>query len=133
MAWIDHLQKALEARDEVRLAVLFGSSARRGAGRDADVALLVEPDSPSLRRRLEAELGRAAGCAVDLVYLDEAPPLLRFEIARDGQVLVERVPHLWADVRARAMIDWWDWAPTARRLFATAAERVRGKVPSGPA
>jgi predicted nucleotidyltransferase len=133
VTWIDDLGKALGARAEVRLAVLFGSSARQGAGRDADIALILAPDTPALRRRLEAELGRAAGRAVDIVYLEQAPPLLRFEIARDGKVLIERISHLWADVRARAMIDWWDWAPQARMLFAAAARRLREKVPSGQA
>jgi len=130
---MDDLQSALEERAEVRLAVLFGSSARDGAGRDADLALIIAPDTPALRRSLEADLGRAAGRAVDIVYLDQAPPLLRFEIARDGKVLIERIAHLWADVRARAMIDWWDWAPQARMLFAAAARRLREKVPSGQA
>ncbi len=70
---------------------------------------------------------------VDLVLLDDAPPLRRFEIARGGQVLVERVPHAWADFRARAMIDWWDWAPTARAMHRVMAERLREEAAGGPA
>jgi hypothetical protein len=78
-------------------------------------------------------LERAAGLPVDLVLLGDAPPLLRFEIARDGQVLVERVPHAWADFRAKAMIDWWDWAPTARMMHHVMAERLREEAAHGPA
>jgi hypothetical protein len=68
---------------------------------------------------------------VDLVPLDESPPLLRFEIARDGKVLVERKPHAWSDFRARAMLDWWDWAPIARRIHAAAATRLEKRLGRG--
>src|SRR3712207_7146976 len=40
-----------------------------------------------------------------------APPLLRFEIARDGVVLRQDRDGLWTDFKTRAMIDWWDWEP----------------------
>ena len=62
-----------------------------------------------------------------VIYLDEAPPLLRFEIARDGVVLVERRPGFWTDFKAKAMVDWWDWAPTARKIQRAAIQRLRGE------
>ena len=126
------LKDVLAADRRVRLAVVFGSAARDTlqAGSDLDVGVIVEPDSEA-GPPLDVVLSRATGRPVDLVRLDTAPPLLRFEIARDGVVLVERVPHAWTDFRARAMTDWWDWAPTARMLHAAAASRLRGKVPRG--
>jgi uncharacterized protein YutE (UPF0331/DUF86 family)/predicted nucleotidyltransferase len=124
----DSLRSILRVIPGLSLAVLFGSAARGEAGRrsDLDVGVLFAEGGkdPS---GLEVALSRAAGRAVDLVRLDSAPPLLRFEIARDGRVLVEIAPHAWADFRARAMVDWWDWAPTARMLHAAAARGcVRG-------
>jgi hypothetical protein len=65
---------------------------------------------------------------VDLVLLDTAPPLLRFEIARGGVLLLERSPGLWSDFRARAMVDWWDWAPMARRFAAAAMTRLASET-----
>jgi hypothetical protein len=82
---------------------------------------------------LAVDLERAASRPVDLVVLDVAPPLLRFEVARDGVVLVERADNAWADFRARAMIDWWDWAPTARLMHRVMAERVRAEAAHGTA
>jgi hypothetical protein len=127
------LPKALESWPGVRLAVLFGSAARgqSGSGSDLDVGVLLEPGMESATE-LEAELARATGRRIDLVRLDAAPPLLRFEIARDGRVLLERAPHAWADFRARAMTDWWDWAPTARLFHAAAASRLRAALADGP-
>jgi predicted nucleotidyltransferase len=128
----DVLAETLAAEPSVRLAVLFGSVARREAGTASDLDVGVAgPDTsalPSLALRLE----RATGRSVDLVALTEAPPLLRFEIARDGQVLLERQPHLWNDFKARAMVEWWDWAPLARRFHVAAIARLREQVTSGP-
>ena len=116
----------------MRLAVLFGSAARgqSGPGSDLDVGVLLEPGQESAAA-LEVALARATGRRLDLVRLDAAPPLLRFEIARDGRVLLERAPHAWADFRARAMTDWWDWAPTARLLHDAAVSRLRGALADG--
>ena len=125
------LIEALAAESAVRLAVLFGSSARgrERSGSDLDVGVVGEPaDGLNM---LQVRLTRAAGQSVDLVALETAPPLLRFEIARDGQLLLERTPHLWSDFKAKAMVDWWDWAPIARRLQAAAAARLRRQVDGG--
>ena len=126
------LAEVLASEAQVRLAVLCGSEARGEAGGASDLDLAVSgPDAselPSLALRIE----RATGRRVDLVALTDAPPLLRFEIARDGRVLIERQPHLWSDFKARAMVDWWDWAPIARRFHAAAATRLREQVARGP-
>ena len=116
----------------MRLAVLFGSTARGQSGPDSDldVGVLFEAGQESTAG-LEVALARATGRRLDLVGLDTAPPLLRFEIARDGRLLLERTPHAWADFRARAMTDWWDWAPTARLFHAAAASRLRGALADG--
>ena len=132
MTVIENLTRALEDVPSVRLAVLFGSAARGAASADSDIDIGVSLErgsdfSPALRVALE----RAAGRTIDLVYLDTAPPLLRFEIARDGVVLVERDAHGWAEFRAHAMIDWWDWAPTARQMHQTMASRLRAEAEHG--
>jgi len=127
------LLQALESWPGVRLAVLFGSAARGQSGprSDLDVGVRLEPGTETAAA-LEVALARATGRRVDLVRLDTAPPLLRFEIARDGSLLLERAPHAWADFRARAMTDWWDWAPTARLFHAAAASRLRAALADGP-
>jgi predicted nucleotidyltransferase len=129
MALIERLRAVLQRFPAVRLAAVFGSAARgdERPGSDVDVALLLSPDTPDLRLELEAELGRAAGREIDLVYLDTAPALLRFEIARDGVLLAGRRDD-WVDFRTRAMIDWWDWAPTARMINEAAIQRLREKA-----
>jgi hypothetical protein len=135
MTPLDRIRRVLDETPAVRLAVVFGSAARQTESRDSDIDLGVSwlDGAGQAAPALAVALERAAGRPVDFVLLDDAPPLLRFEIARDGQVLVERVPHAWADFRARAMIDWWDWAPTARMMHRVMAERLREEAARGSA
>lgn len=134
---MDGLLKSLRHRaaslPEVRLAVLFGSMARGKATRrsDVDLGISVEPDTPAVRSNVRAELERAAGRSLDVVFLEEAPPLLRFEISKDGVLLFQKEDHLWTDFKTRAMVDWWDWAPIAKRIEEEAIRRLRGKVKHG--
>lgn len=129
----DRLQQRAALWPEVQLAVLFGSRAkgRPRPGSDVDLGIHLDPYSPELRFKVEADLGRAAGLPVDIVLLDEAPPLLRFEIARGGILVHEREPGLWTDFKARAMVDWWDWAPTHRMIQAGVMRRLREQVVRG--
>lgn len=130
------LSSYLQGQPAVELAVLFGSRARQQSSLASDVdiglAFASEMDSRSLRREIEIGLGRAARSDVDIVFLKEAPPLLRFEIARDGQLLIERKPYAWADFKAKAMIDWWDWEPIARRVNQYIIRKMKEEAVDGP-
>jgi len=133
MDLVDRLRSRIASLPAVRLAVLFGSNAR-GEARprsDVDLAVLLDPDGSALRCQVEAELGRAAEREVDVIFLAEAPPLLRFEISRDGVLLFEKEDGVWTDFKVRAMVDWWDWAPYSRMFTAAAVRRLREKVRHG--
>jgi predicted nucleotidyltransferase len=133
MALAENLRAVLAHFPAVRLAVLSGSAARgtEHAGSDVDVGVLLDHETAELRLELEAELGRAAGRDLDLIFLDTAAPLLRFEIARDGVLLAARHRDDWVDFRTRAMLDWWDWEPTSRIITDAALRRLRENV-GGP-
>jgi hypothetical protein len=96
----DRLGGALRAQDGVRLAFLFGSRARgeARATSDFDIAVLLDDDAARADRgrtirRLAASLGRVvASELIDLVVLNDAPPLLRHRVLRDGVLLVQRAP-----------------------------------------
>ena len=127
MAWRDDARRVVTAYPSIRLAVVFGSVARERSRRDSDVdiGVLLDENGPDIAQALEVDLSRALRRTVDLIVLNTAPPLLRFEVAREGEVLFARDPYDWTDFKARAMVDWWDWAPTARRLHAAVAARLR--------
>ena len=127
-----------DAAEAVELLVLFGSSGRAAGDvrpvkrlpRDVDLGVRYRDDTSVRQRwRVEGALRRHLRPLdrreVDVIDLASAPPLLRFEVARDGKLLYESRPYLWADFRARAMVDWWDWAPYQRRMDRGAVRRLR--------
>jgi predicted nucleotidyltransferase len=86
------LAAALRTREEVRFALLFGSAVRRGPDAAGDVDLAIGfRGSPSWfeRARLANEIEASLGRPVDLVDLDEASTLLRWEVAQTGHVVAD--------------------------------------------
>ncbi len=130
MAAVEHRRPILTGFPAVRLAVLFGSAARGSdkPGSDVDLGVWLEEDDPSQLWAIDVALSGALRRTIDLVDLRRAPPLLRLEIARDGLPIFERAEDAWAHFKARAMLDWWDWAPLARRFHRLAARRLREEV-----
>src|SRR5687767_988703 len=84
---LERLTTVLARHPETRFAVLFGSAVTRGfdAARDVDVAVgFTRTPTWMERSRLAGELEDAIGREVDLVDLDEASTLLRWEVVRTG-------------------------------------------------
>lgn len=108
----------------VLVAYLFGSHAvgRVGPNSDCDIAVLLEPGATRLERgRWQIELiGRLIDYyrsdAIDLVILNDAPPLLRFEVIRVRHVLYNRDDEARVAFEVRTMQEWFDWAPRYERM-----------------
>lgn len=132
---VDGLERCLVTLPEVRFAALFGSTARgeAKAGSDLDLALSPFVDSPESRRVVEVALLAATRRAIDFVYVDAAPPLLKMEVARDGRLLHEREAGAWADFRARAIVTWADAAPVLRRMWSGGLRALRERLRDGQA
>jgi len=87
------LRSFFAARQRVELAYLFGSTARGTTGplSDVDVAIRFSPDgarSLDERLKLQDALCRELGSdRIDLVDLDDASPVLRYNVIRDGVTL----------------------------------------------
>lgn len=112
------LGSALQGKPEVRLAFLFGSSVTKGldAAHDVDVAVAFSHSVSLLDQcELGARLEEIVGREVDLVDLDEASTLLRWEVARSGIVLWARDRRELADFRARVPLEYFDLQPFLER------------------
>ena len=129
---LDALRRALEAEPDVAYALLFGSSAR-GTGRsdsDADIAVELIPGAARDVHAvggLAARLTSAAGRAVDLVLLDEAPPSLAYRIFRDGRLIVEHDHSALVARKARALLDYLDFKPVEDRCAAGILRAAAGR------
>jgi predicted nucleotidyltransferase len=84
-------RSVLEKFDFIEIAVIFGSALRRGVVRDIDVGLVLNTE-PSLRviNEVASALERELGVPVDIVILNEAPPLLRFKALVEGVKITVR-------------------------------------------
>ncbi len=134
-------RKIIEATcrfDEVSVLVLFGSRAtgRHRLDSDLDIAVLTAASDAASRRNLQSSLAVAlADLApqgrVDVVFVDEAPDLLRQRIMESGRVLICKNPALWREWRIRTMREFGDREPYRRLLREAQLRRFSGDNPSG--
>jgi predicted nucleotidyltransferase len=132
--------QAVCARLALRLAVLFGSRATGmpspSAGSDLDVAVLGEIGAPagallSYLRELAPVFGEHS---LDLVLLDTADPLLRWEVMRSG-VLLCGDPDVFLEYRAFAHRDFVDSADLRElegALFRKKMDHLRQELNAPP-
>ena len=131
---VARVRQALVSGPPLRLAVLFGSRVRPGRLRPgSDVDLAIEPVDPSLsledELELQAGVARTVGCEVDLVRLDKASPLVRYEVARHGRPVLPGTEPAFRRFQAQAALEYADMAP----LLTVAARRFRRALMSAPA
>src|SRR5918992_4602715 len=125
------LRDALD-RDGVVAASLFGSQATGKAGplSDVDVAVWLDPalsDSERFRLRLEL-IGEAASALgtneVDLVVLNDAPPLLKHRALRSSVRLLDRDPVARVRLESRAVSEYLDTKPLREQLTRAMRRRI---------
>jgi predicted nucleotidyltransferase len=100
---------------EVLGVFLFGSYAQDRAlqSSDIDVALYVEPGviregELGLQLSYAVELEGILGKRVDVVILNQAPPVLRHQIFRKGELIFERDPLRVRRFMGDALIEFYD-------------------------
>jgi predicted nucleotidyltransferase len=112
------LRAALREGPALRLAVLFGSAAAGRRRTDSDVDVAVLPLASGWDTREESALFRrlalAASAEIDLVNLEEASTLLKWQVATTGVPLIEASSGEFARFRARAAAEYIDFAPALR-------------------
>lgn len=130
---IDEARGTLEAGPPLRLAVLFGSFAKQRARADSDldIAILPRDETLSLRAELElaAQLSSRTGREIDLVRLDRATMLLRWEIAKHGILLIADPAWEWLRFRVAAASEHADMAEALDRAARLFRRRIAGTTP----
>ena len=119
------LAAALVAGPPLHFAMLFGSEARGTRRADSDVDIGIFPVDAHLSLQdelsLQTELAHVCRRDVDLVRLDWAPTLVRWQVVRYGRVIMESTRFSAARFVAASVADYLDFAPA----FERAAERFR--------
>lgn len=112
---VDRLRDALRGRDDVRLALLFGSEARGTAGPASDVDVAVLAPGVDLLT-LAAKFREAVNREVDVVSLEDVNIPLLMELVRDSIVVHEGVPGASATWRFHALLTLETDGPWYRRM-----------------
>ena len=124
------IRAVIDGGPPLRLAVLFGSAATARLRADSDVDIGIVPCDPELslgeELELQARLEAVCGRSVDLVRLDRASTLLRWEAARSGVPIVTEAPHTFSRFQAEAAIEHAD----LMEVLGPAAERFRRRLAS---
>ncbi len=130
MRIIKQLDSFFSSKREVVAVYLFGSWAagKSKKNSDADVAVLLGPVAAkkafTLQLRWQEELARILGINVDLVILNEADPLLKFQVYSKGLPAHIKMPASAEKFKWRAISEYWDWTPSQRILRKTALDRM---------
>lgn len=127
----ERLADALRNRGEVLEAYLFGSEAtgRTHPDSDIDVAVFVDPqtapdDGFGYRAGLTADLmAHLRSNRVDVVVLNDAPPLLYHRVLRDGVRLLSRDLKATTVREARAVSRYCDFLPQLAKIDAIRSPR----------
>lgn len=131
-AVLGQLSNALD-REGVVAAMLIGSQARGNPGplSDVDIAIWHDPGL-DVRGRFDLQMdlaGEITGLLgtdeVDLVLLNNAPPLMRHRAIREGKRLVERDHDERVRLETRAILDYLDTAPLRVELGRGVRRRMK--------
>lgn len=131
-AVLDTLRKRLALRQEILEAYCFGSYARGEASdhSDLDIAVYVDrerlPPAPfGYAAELTGELMAGLGFdRLDLVVLNDAPPLLYHRVLRDGERLLSRDLAATTTREGRALSRYCDYLPQLRKIDRELARRL---------
>ena len=127
--------RCLSKRREVQAAYVFGSVAagRARSDSDIDVAVLVNrrvrpAQMLKYRLRLMADLGSALHRSdVEVVILNEAPPLLAHRVLSRGKLVFERCPSARVRFQVRTAAQYLDLIP----MFETHIRYTKKSVREG--
>ncbi|GAW31731.1 nucleotidyltransferase domain-containing protein [Carboxydocella sp. JDF658] len=128
----EKLGRYLAAKPNILFAFLFGSWARGDAREDSDVDIAVylkDRDYDILeyldwKRDLEEICGRT----VDLAILNDATPLLKYQVYLDGVLLFSKDDILASNFLVRALFEYEDMRPYLELTYKRMIDRVRQEV-----
>lgn len=133
------IKRQAEPIEGISALLVFGSRAVGTERPDSDLDVAVLPsvgDDPKARRKLQTGLAVAlADLApegrVDVVFLDEAPDLIRQRVLETGRLLICRDPVAFRDLRVRTMREYGDREWVRELMLAAQKRRLEQGEPSG--
>ena len=129
---IEAMETYFAGRKDVRIAYLFGSTARDGAGRDIDIAVLADSEAVRdgvlpLQTAVREDLIRILDTSgVDVVILNTAPLSLVHEVISCRRPVFVRDEETRVEFEARSNLAYYDGQPLRRFFWADLRKRIVG-------
>lgn len=132
---IRRLHAFFSGNKSVELAYLFGSSAEGGRGKlcDIDIGVYLSDEAPK-KERIRIKLELIAGLTslfksnnLDLVIMNDATPVINFEIIRPNRPIFVREEDFKIDVEQRIMSHYLDRKFHEERLNKGVIKRVMSR------
>jgi hypothetical protein len=127
------IERLVQGRPEIQLVCLFGSRARNQVLKtsDYDIAVLLESTPDDLSRyKLDLVNDLILDLrtdAVDVVILNQAPPLLKMTVYRDAQILFAATSAAWPRFAVRTLQEYEDTKPLRATFNHYLIQRLRAK------
>jgi predicted nucleotidyltransferase len=124
----------LASHEEILSVYLFGSQAEGCARRSSDLDLAVllrsgpeQSQYSDHRLRLLNELSILFPQQLDLIILNQVPPLLQFQVLQKGQLLFDRDPDARAEIEMHMLNRYYDMRRYYEFHFGRLMERIKHK------
>ena len=113
------IKESLSKKPNIVYAILFGSAAEDRLREDSDIDVAIrfspEPDVMELGE-ISSLIESVVGRAVHVVNIVKAPPPLRYEIFKNGVLILVRDEGLLAEDKARAIMEYLDFRPHYEKM-----------------
>lgn len=112
MEMVEKLKKSLQGNKDIVFAYLYGSQANNTSkpGSDIDIAIyLSEKMTTDEYLSLKMELSESFKKEIDLIILNEAAPLLKFEVYQNHKVIFSRDKDAETSFKVKTVFEYNDF------------------------
>lgn len=115
----------------VAAAYIFGSTVSgRGWKKAPDIDVAVLFDNSMRETLIEGErirekLEKISGRKVDVVSLNDSPPLMKFEVIKNGKLLFEKDKDARVEFEVRSLSEFYDLEPLRRHFVEEIGRLIR--------
>lgn len=126
---VKKLAAVLKSEENVLVAYLFGSHARglETSKSDIDIAVLLSevPDKAlEYYLHLERRLAEVLENDIDLVFLNDAPPLLKYQVIKYGRLLFSKDERVRVMFEVKSLCEYLDFSRVLKRYDECFMRRV---------
>ncbi|MBO8159724.1 nucleotidyltransferase domain-containing protein [Thermosyntropha sp.] len=124
---LEKINEYLKKQKNIIFAYIFGSFVQGKRYNDIDVAVFLQNKEiePMSYLELKRELADIAGTDVDVVILNEASPLLKREVIKNGVLILERDKEKRVDFVVQSVFEYEDMKRYYEMSYETVIERVK--------